>query len=68
MMESSEVGSRWWMSATRPASEFSIGIMPRSASPEATAWKQSSKVGCGTGSQSGNTSSAAIWEFAPGSP
>ena len=22
-----EVGSRWWMSATRPASEFSIGIM-----------------------------------------
>ena len=28
-----EVGSRWWMSATRPASEFSIGIMARSASP-----------------------------------
>ncbi len=32
-MWSPEVGSRWWISATRPASEFSIGIMARSAAP-----------------------------------
>ena len=30
-----EVGSRWWMSATRPAVEFSIGIIASSASPSA---------------------------------
>ena len=32
------------------------------------AWKQSSKVGCGTGSQSGKTSRQAMCELAPGSP
>ena len=32
-----DVGIRWWMSATRPATEFSIGIMPRSTSPAVTA-------------------------------
>ena len=41
------------MSATRPATEFSIGIMPRSTSPLVSALKQSSKVGQGTGSWSG---------------
>src|SRR6267143_532291 len=33
------------MSATRPATEFSIGIMPRSASPEVIAANASSNVG-----------------------
>ncbi len=50
MMCSFAVGIRWWMSATRPATEFSIGIMPRSTSPFCRAVKQSSKVGQGTGS------------------
>ena len=41
------------MSATRPATEFSIGIMPRSASPAVISAKASSKVAQGTASQSG---------------
>ena len=53
MMWSPEIGIRWWMSATRPATEFSIGIMPRSASPLATALSASSKVGQGVGTASG---------------
>src|ERR1019366_7928656 len=56
------------MSATRPASEFSIGIMARSAAPFVTAAKQSSKVGQGTASAAGKTSEQAMWELAPGSP
>src|SRR5712675_2746321 len=56
------------MSATRPATEFSIGIMPRSASPELIAASASSKVGQGSGSASGQAATMAIWEFAPGSP
>src|SRR3954447_24127354 len=56
------------MSATRPATEFSIGIMPNLASPEVIAAKQSSKVGQGTASASGYASRMARCEFAPGSP
>src|SRR4051812_47884480 len=56
------------MSATRPAIEFSIGIMPRSALPFWIAVSASSKVGHGTVSQLGYTSRDAISEFAPGSP
>src|ERR1700719_4672043 len=56
------------MSATRPATEFSIGIMPRSASPEAIAASASSKVGQGSGSASGYASTTGVWELAPGSP
>ena len=41
------------MSATRPAIEFSIGIMASAASPSLTAAKASSKVGQGSGCQSG---------------
>ena len=37
-------GRKWWMSATRPASELSIGIIARSASPPSTAAKTSSKL------------------------
>src|SRR5690606_2745251 len=56
------------MSATRPASVFSIGIMARSAWPDSTALKASSKVGHGKGSISGNMLRHAVSEFAPGSP
>src|SRR3979409_2254395 len=56
------------MSATRPATEFSIGIMPMSASPDVMAAKQSSKVAQGTASAAGYTSRIARCEFAPGSP
>ena len=45
-----EDGSRWCTSATRPAMEFSTGIMPSSQSPDFTASKASSKVAQGTGS------------------
>ena len=38
----SESGRKWWMSATRPAIELSIGIIARSASPPSTAAKTSS--------------------------
>ena len=53
MMCRSEVGRKWWMSATRPASELSIGIIARSASPPSTAAKTSSNDAQGTDSQSG---------------
>src|SRR5215813_11810156 len=56
------------MSATRPATEFSIGIMPRSASPAAMAASASSNVAQGIGSASGKASSMAMWELAPASP
>src|SRR3954453_3268919 len=56
------------MSATRPATEFSIGIMPSSASPEEIAASASSKVAHGNGSASGYASTMGIWELAPGSP
>src|SRR5665213_1802251 len=56
------------MSATRPATEFSIGIMPRSASPEAIAASASSKVGQGRGLAAGKASAMAMWEVAPGAP
>ena len=56
------------MSATRPAIEFSIGIMASSAWPSFTAAKASSKVGQGSTCQSGWASSQAMWELAPGSP
>ena len=41
------------MSATRPASELSIGIIARSASPFSTAANVSSKLAQATGSASG---------------
>src|SRR5881397_2638128 len=56
------------MSATRPATEFSIGIMPRSASPDEIAASASSNVGQGMASAPGYASVMAIWELAPGSP
>ncbi len=36
-MWSAESGSRWWMSETRPAREFSSGIIARWARPSSTA-------------------------------
>ena len=51
MMCSPDSGIRWWMSATRPATEFSIGIMPRSASPDAIAANASSNVAQGMASR-----------------
>ncbi len=68
MMYSPEVGSRWWMSATRPASEFSIGIRARSTSPSTTAANTSSNVAYGTVACSGQACSQATCEFEPGSP
>jgi hypothetical protein len=56
------------MSATRPAIEFSIGIMARSASPLDTSSNASSKLAQGTLSMSGNICLHAILELAPGSP
>ena len=53
MMCSPEVGRKWWMSATRPAIELSIGIIASSASPPATAAKTSSNDAHGNASQSG---------------
>ena len=64
----SEWGSSIWISATRPAIEFSIGIMARSAVPMVTSSKASSKLAHGTLSMSGNISMHAILELAPGSP
>ncbi len=52
-MCSDEVGRKWWMSATRPAIELSIGIIASSASPPSTVAKTSSKEAHGTASQSG---------------
>ena len=48
-MKQLECGIRWWMSATRPATEFSIGIIARSTPPVARALKTSSNVSQGTG-------------------
>ena len=56
------------MSATRPAIEFSIGIMASSAPPSCTAAKASSKVAQGSGVKSGKFSAQAMCELAPGSP
>ena len=56
------------MSATRPWSEFSIGITAQSARPSFTASIASSNEKHGSGSPSGNASSAATWLFAPGAP
>src|SRR5581483_6667762 len=56
------------MSATRPATEFSIGIMASLASPDFTAASASSKVLQGSASMSGKASRAARCELAPGSP
>ena len=53
MMCRLEAGRKWWMSATRPAMELSIGIIARSASPPSTAAKTSSNDAHGTASQSG---------------
>src|SRR4051812_32832370 len=67
-MNKPDAGSRWWMSATRPATEFSIGIIPRSASPDEIAASASSKVAHGNGCASGYASTMARCELAPGSP
>ena len=57
------------MSATRPATEFSIGIMASEAAPSVTAAKASSKVGAGQGLPIRDAPPAqAMWELAPGSP
>ena len=53
MMCRSESGRKWWMSATRPAIELSIGIIARSASPLSTAAKTSSNDAQASASQSG---------------
>ena len=53
MMCSPESGRKWWMSATRPAIELSIGIIARSASPPSTAAKTSSNDAHGSASSSG---------------
>ncbi|GGG49596.1 hypothetical protein GCM10011374_10100 [Kocuria dechangensis] len=45
-----------------------MGIMARSARPETTWAKASSKLAQGTALQSGKTSVQAMWEFDPGSP
>ena len=45
-----DVGIKWWMSATRPATELSIGIIASAARPVRTAANASSKVGHGSGS------------------
>lgn len=68
MMCSPESGSRWWISATRPAIELSIGIIASSARPDVTASSASSKVVHGNCSRPGNISVQAIAELAPGSP
>ena len=67
-MCSPDSGSRWWMSATRPAMEFSTGIMASSAAPDSTASNASSNVAQGRGSSSGTAKRQAASEFAPGSP
>ncbi len=53
MMCSPESGRKWWMSATRPAIELSIGIIARSASPDSTAAKTSSNDAQARASHSG---------------
>ena len=61
-------GNRWCTSATRPAMEFSTGIMPNWQSSRLIASNASSNVGCGTGSMSGKAAVQASWLFAPSSP
>src|SRR5215470_10540638 len=56
------------MSATRPATELSIGIIASAARPLRTAAKASSKVAQASGAYSGYASLQAICELAPGSP
>src|SRR5271166_2292435 len=56
------------MSATRPATELSIGIIASAARPLRTAAKASSKVAQGSGAYSGWACLHAICELAPGSP
>ena len=68
MMCSGEVGRKWWMSATRPASELSIGISARSACPDSTVANTSSKLAHATASASGKSRRHTRWEFEPGSP
>ena len=63
-----EDGSRWWTSATRPAIEFSTGIMPSWQSPCFTASNASSNEAWGTGSMFGNAATQASWLLAPSSP
>ena len=56
------------MSETRPATELSIGIIARSASPFSTAAKQSSKLAVASGSRYGKRCWQARCELEPGSP
>ena len=56
------------MSATRPPSEFSIGIIASPTSPLSAAANVSSKLAYGAGSISGRASRQARWLYAPGSP
>ncbi len=53
MILSPDSGSRWWTSETRPAMEFSTGIMPSWQSPDFTASNASSNEAHGTASSSG---------------
>ncbi len=52
-MKSPEAGSSAWISATRPAIVFSIGIIARLARPSVIAASASSKVAQGWGVQPG---------------
>ena len=56
------------MSATRPASELSMGIIARSAAPFSTAAKTSSNDAQATASQWGYCWVQSRWELEPGSP
>jgi hypothetical protein len=56
------------MSATRPAVEFSMGIMASSAVESLTAANVSSNVAQGSGTWLGRACAQAIWELEPGSP
>src|SRR5215469_4913393 len=63
-----ESGIRWWMSATRPATEFSTGIIASRARPPRTAAKASSNCAQGNVVISGKTRRQARSEYAPGAP
>ena len=56
------------MSATRPACEFSIGMIARAARPSLTASSASSNAKHGSGRLSGANSVAARCELQPGAP
>ena len=56
------------MSATRPCSEFSIGIIAQPARPSLTASNASSKLKQGSGNPPGKASPAAMCELQPGAP